>query len=334
MASKKPEKEEKKPWVKWYWSDWKADETLRACSLTARGLWAEMLAIMDKADPYGHLLINGKPTTARQLANQAGGGVTEEHVIDLLKELEEAGVFSKTRNDIIYSRRMVRDKEKAVQNTANGLKGGNPKLKRGVQVTDNRTLQPPGSQGGYPTGQPKSAEGDKAQRPEARGHMPEARKKEASDLRDNLVEKLGLDEQRCLVIGPIYRWLEAGYSADEILAVGERCKPKLSGGNPLGYLDKAMDDQVSRLRRETGSEQLSDDLQRSMCLTYYATGKLDPATGKAGEPWVAKETGKRSWAFDGAPPLRDGSMIKDAIAFTVIGELGLSIDDEIERASR
>lgn len=132
------ETRKKDPWSQWYWSDWKACPEVRACSLTARGLWLEMLAIMAEAEPYGHLLINGNKVTPQQLANQAGGGVTAKQVTALLKELGDAGVYSTTDDGhIIYSRRMVRDKAKREADRENGRKGGNPRLNGGVNPPSN-----------------------------------------------------------------------------------------------------------------------------------------------------------------------------------------------------
>jgi hypothetical protein len=50
----------------------------------------------------------------------------------LVAELEEHGVFSRTSEGVIYSRRMVRDLAKRQADVENGRKGGNPRLNRGV----------------------------------------------------------------------------------------------------------------------------------------------------------------------------------------------------------
>jgi hypothetical protein len=94
------------PWMKFYPRDWRADEKLRVCSLAARGLWMEMLALMHGSERYGHLLINGKAPTDAQLAVLAGA--PSPQVVDLLGELEEAGVFSRSASGAIYSRRITK----------------------------------------------------------------------------------------------------------------------------------------------------------------------------------------------------------------------------------
>jgi len=118
------------PWMKFYPSDWRADPALRSCSIAARGLWVEMICIMHEAEPYGTLLINGSRVDKRRLAALAG--VSERECSALLLELEGLGVFSRDDGGAIFSRRMRRDAEKAENDRKNGKKGGNPKVKGGV----------------------------------------------------------------------------------------------------------------------------------------------------------------------------------------------------------
>jgi hypothetical protein len=117
-----------KPWMKWYPTDWRADPALRMCSLAARGLWIELIGYMHEAVPYGHLLIGNKVPTTAQLASLVGSDV--ESVAAALAELEDVGVCSRDRHGRIFSRRMVRDHDKAAVDRANGKLGGNPQLRR------------------------------------------------------------------------------------------------------------------------------------------------------------------------------------------------------------
>lgn len=150
------------PWLKFYPSDWRADPALRMCSLTARGLWMEMLCVMHEAVPRGHMLVNGRPLSERQLAGLTGCAVDELRV--LLQELNDAGVYGE-QDGVIFSRRMCRDEEKAARDKANGSKGGNPSL-----TQDNGGVNP--------TSNPKVPTEDKAQIPEARDQKKEEEKKE------------------------------------------------------------------------------------------------------------------------------------------------------------
>lgn len=112
--------------MKFYPADWRADQSLRVCSLAARGLWIECMCIMHEATPYGHLVLNGHPVTNDQLSALAG--TSPAQISALLGELETAGVFSRTGKDVIYSRRMTRDEKKAKVSAKNGKNGGNPTL--------------------------------------------------------------------------------------------------------------------------------------------------------------------------------------------------------------
>jgi hypothetical protein len=89
----------------------------------------DLIGLMHDAEPYGHLLVNGKAPTTKQLAAILGD--SEKELKNLLVELESAGVFSKTEAGVITSRRMVRDEEKAREDANNGRRGGNPWVKGG-----------------------------------------------------------------------------------------------------------------------------------------------------------------------------------------------------------
>jgi hypothetical protein len=131
------------PWMKFYPQDWRADEKLRLCSLAARGLWIEMLALMHRSERYGQLLISGHVPTDAQLAVQVGASTIE--VTAMLADLELAGVFSRSAGGAIYSRRMTRDEKKAQTARKNGKRGGNPKLcnDSGNPASDNQMDKPP-----------------------------------------------------------------------------------------------------------------------------------------------------------------------------------------------
>ena len=122
----------KRPAFQFYPGDWLRETSLRLCSVGARGLWIDMMCLMHQAEPYGHLVINGKGLSENPLARIEG--VSVEEVRGYLEELETAGVFSRDENGVIFSRRMVRD-EIARENRAkggeagaeHGCKGGRPR---------------------------------------------------------------------------------------------------------------------------------------------------------------------------------------------------------------
>lgn len=129
--------EARKRWRKWFWSDWRSDVRLRMCSLAARGLWAELLAIMDQGNPVGYLVDeSGRPLTIRQIATQSAAPGGEVEVRKLMQELETAGVFSRNSANVIYSRRVIRDEEKSRKQRENGSLGGNPDLLQNQRDTE------------------------------------------------------------------------------------------------------------------------------------------------------------------------------------------------------
>lgn len=123
------------PWMKFYTSDWRSDPRLKMCSAGARGVWIEMICLMHEATPYGHLLIHGQTPNEAQLASLTGIPLAElEHYVS---ELEQMGVFSKTKEGVIYSRKLVRMASRSAKMRKNGKKGGNPKL---LKSSDNPDL--------------------------------------------------------------------------------------------------------------------------------------------------------------------------------------------------
>ncbi|WP_420578798.1 hypothetical protein [Oceaniradius stylonematis] len=145
------------PWFKFYPTDWRSDPRLRMCSMAARGLWVEMIALMHEATPYGHLLVAGHSPTDAQLAVLAGA--PPDQIPDLIGELETAGVFSRTKEGVVYSRKMTRMAKKSATARRNGKSGGNPSLSKesAFSALDNQEDKPP----------------DKPQKPEARNQKPE-----------------------------------------------------------------------------------------------------------------------------------------------------------------
>ncbi|GLQ57282.1 hypothetical protein [Devosia nitrariae] len=144
------------PWMKFFPRDWRGDQSLRAVSVAARGLWIECLCIMHEAKPYGHLLLNGRTIDDDALARMTG--VPAEGVSALMAELTQAGVLSVTAKGVVYSRRMIRD-------NAQAAKGRKSAAKRWSQGADfpHESGGPNGLPNGYPI----------TQNPEARNQNPE-----------------------------------------------------------------------------------------------------------------------------------------------------------------
>jgi hypothetical protein len=118
----------KRPWLKFFPSDWRGDAKLAMCSLAARGLLIELVCVMHEAEPRGHLIVNGvKPSDNELTRLVRATSVTELH--RLLGELVDKGVLSVAADGGIYSRRMVRETTRAAIGHETGKLGGNPNLR-------------------------------------------------------------------------------------------------------------------------------------------------------------------------------------------------------------
>ncbi len=130
-----------------------------------------MLSFMHQGSPYGYLTLpaTGKdtltpvlrPILPHVLARMVGGST--EDVERLLGELEDAGVFSRTDDGIIFSRRMVQDeklRETRASGGANSLSNPNvPRPKRDQKDTLEGSLggSLAGSFGGSPSSSSSSS---------------------------------------------------------------------------------------------------------------------------------------------------------------------------------
>jgi hypothetical protein len=116
----------KLPYIQFYTTDWLGDKSVRMLSISARGLWMDMLCLMSEATPRGYLILNGKPITNEQLARVVGS--SKDDVSVLVKEIIESGAASVTDQGCLYSRRIIRDEQRRSEQIKNGQKGGNPDL--------------------------------------------------------------------------------------------------------------------------------------------------------------------------------------------------------------
>jgi len=137
-------------WSKFWWRDHQGDAALRMCSLAARGLWVELLALCHASEKPGYLLVNGAPPTVNELADMLGKATAKE-INKLLTELEVRRVFSR-EDGVIYSRRMVRDavaSEQGREHVSKRYQGHNPDPpSRGA------TSKPNGEAAGTPRAEP------------------------------------------------------------------------------------------------------------------------------------------------------------------------------------
>jgi hypothetical protein len=132
---------ERLPWFKFNTVAWRGDSRLRDCSLAAQGLWINLMALMHESSLYGHLLINGEPPTDRKIAAQIGCEDVRA-VAKAREELETKGVARRTSTGVLYSKRMVEDRQTQEVMSERGKRGGNPKLKPQPNHRDNQQLKP------------------------------------------------------------------------------------------------------------------------------------------------------------------------------------------------
>lgn len=137
----------KRPSFQFYPADWRKDAALQSCSVGARGLWIEIMCIAHECEPYGHLVVNGKPMSTAQIARLVGA--SEKECAKFVIELEDAGVCARDDKGAIFSRRMVKDEDLRERRAAggkegsdhghkgasHGAKGGRPKKENPPQET-------------------------------------------------------------------------------------------------------------------------------------------------------------------------------------------------------
>ena len=182
----------KRPAFQFYPADWLKDPALSVCSLAAKGLWIQLMCIAHEAEEYGFLAINGKPMSETQIARLVGE--TPTFLRKILKEIDEAGVFSRDERGVIYSRRMVRDErvrnarakggEKGAAfgklGAGHGIKGGRPRKQRGDNNPPSKTpldddpKPPPSSSSSSSSSEvPLNPQGDRAVGQPASGEFPD-----------------------------------------------------------------------------------------------------------------------------------------------------------------
>jgi uncharacterized phage protein (TIGR02220 family) len=152
----------KRPAFQFYPKDWRDEQSLRLCSMAARGLWIDLMCLMHSSERYGHLEVAGKAMTVEQVARLVGEAPKD--VKGWMTELTENAVCSFTSEGVMFSRRMVRDEEIRDKRAAggeagsahgykgaeHGAKGGRPKKVEGAK-------KPPLFEDGEPPSNPPPA---------------------------------------------------------------------------------------------------------------------------------------------------------------------------------
>jgi hypothetical protein len=128
-------------WMKFWPSNWLGDAQLRLCSLESKGLFIDCLCLMHEAQRRGYLETSmGKPICDDMLARLTG--TFKGDVYRCKQELIDSGVVSVDEKGIIYSRKMVRESQKAEKCSEAGRRGGgNPLLNEEDESIEDKKIE-------------------------------------------------------------------------------------------------------------------------------------------------------------------------------------------------
>ncbi len=268
------------PSTKWFWNDWDNDRALALCSFAAQGLWIRMLSIAARAG--GYLRVAGNQCSMDDLSVLVGHPVSE--IVPLVSELEARGVFSRTRDGTIYSRRIVRDEKNRKFFQKKGKEGGNPQLlANGSDKTkksqplnppinghDKGEGSPPRARSLLPTpkedsvGASAPTAADAAPPSALRVVHPEPVTPPTPPVRDYVKEAFAKCET---ILGPKGRGLigeakKLGYNSlvilDALDATEHYCV-----GEPVGYFRKCLRDTANNMRPASNGENLFEGANRA-----------------------------------------------------------------------
>jgi hypothetical protein len=108
-------------WTKFYWSNWLGDAKLRSCSIGARGLWIDMLAVAAQNDPVGYIV---PPGGLLLTLMSRVSGISNDEAQRYFEELCEAGIIHFDQHGRLYDPRMVRDNQNLQKAITAGQRGG------------------------------------------------------------------------------------------------------------------------------------------------------------------------------------------------------------------
>lgn len=174
--------DDKLPWAKWFWGDWLSALDLRQCSPAARGVWMDMLCVCAQSQPPGYLKVAGQALDNAGIAKLCG--ITVEEAVRLVGELEMHHVFSRTRDQIIYSRRLVRQEARRERLRENGSKGGkaSKRGRKGIFSTTEQSQEQATERATEQRPEQRQEQAPEPQRLEARGQRLESTTARASQV--------------------------------------------------------------------------------------------------------------------------------------------------------
>jgi DNA-binding MarR family transcriptional regulator len=123
-----------------YWNDWENEAGLMLCSPAAQAAWFRMLCAMARATPQGHFKIGNRAGTVDDLARIMGQD--RRDVAKWVAELEDNGVFSRTRTGTIFCRRMVREASRIRRLRVAGKQGGDATARKQREKRGSKNAAP------------------------------------------------------------------------------------------------------------------------------------------------------------------------------------------------
>jgi hypothetical protein len=143
-----------RPWMQFHTRDWLDNKELRRCSLAARAILTDLMALAHEGFPYGFLADKIGPLTVEYMASRCFVAVAD--FASAVEELKSHGRVSVDDDSgALYIERMVQDEASRAKRAEAGSKGGNPRLLRDpirseVNHEDNQGFQTKSANQGLP----------------------------------------------------------------------------------------------------------------------------------------------------------------------------------------
>jgi hypothetical protein len=106
-------------------SDWMTDTGIRMCSLEARGLWIDLICLMQLSDKKGYLIIGNQILNEENLRKIFG--ISKKKIQLLMTELLKYNLIKVDTDGAYFCKRIVQDEHIRFVRSAAGSLGGRPK---------------------------------------------------------------------------------------------------------------------------------------------------------------------------------------------------------------
>lgn len=101
----------KTPALQFYPGDWRKDPGVQALGYFERGVWFELLMIMNESEQRGKLVLNGRAMTLQELSQLLH--LSTDVIEQTLNKLSTTGVAKVEQNtQIVFNKRMTNDEQK------------------------------------------------------------------------------------------------------------------------------------------------------------------------------------------------------------------------------